>query len=1201
MGIQESEKALRYIAQLDDSRCNGRWQDVPELARKIEKHAPHRRCLALTARSETQVAAYSTQRPSSATSTNSANLSKIIPSLLTAIEEETDHAQDAFQANICLGWLHFILDEPGLAVARLPKDFAAAISSLSRGEKKLDVWTQVCFIKGAYLKGFSQEKTASAVDALATYNAVLPFLSSFNTWSSASPQFRLWTERLLGRLCLLSDQSTSSGLAVESSHALRTFRMWARFWEAGVETATVDNPETGRLRRLVWKAYYDTLSVILQRDLRYSPASTSLEPELLDSSEKLPAEEHLNSRIQQRAELKRVETTYEGLLLKETHFPKASESNVEIELWVDAVMNNWKVLCGVLWQDEELGEGGKEGVGGGVLDILYRAATKSFHSTKILRHLFTVHTSLAQFDLAFKAYDSYVEIVSRGKDRAEKSGEEDLSLDNDDTILCTAAEAIRILCRFGSYREAEKARDIGQSIERWLKQHTPSISLSSPTPAEKDFAKASEEPTKYKISPQTLAVAYRAVGISQAQWARVTYDAELRTSIQTQAVYYLRKALEPKFEDSHSLETLYALGLVLAEMRDVAGAIKIIKRALSPASNPDSSITADGLISDEGSVSSIEFTRERKLIPIWHLLALLLSARSDFSTAEKSCEAAFEQFEDPSNLFGKNENTKEYRSDHLKNLPAESQEKASNQPKGIVDRMETFEKNGIVEIKMTQLALIEILEGTNAAVDVSDELLALYARLFGDPVAGQIKIQLPTTPIPPPKSAAGTIKGSIFRPRTSRRSAEKAFPAATNTSIASSRPSTVATQATAPTIQVTDEDSPDHANGHHHSLNHKHHAESPTQKRSGSVKLQKRSANSLRRRSEVDDGMVETKKNEIDKDITNGKPRRHSSTREKSPRRKSISGSVRKSTEGSTQPLRPVAHNMPHRALPPPASHSKQQPHQDIRLPTPSPDVAYTSPEPRFTVLQERRHKISLLVKVWLFISGLYTRAGMFDDAKGAIEEAVKLVESLELEVARESSSSKAFANQGWGGGKSVDELWGDVWSGRGELLQSQSLPHEAMTEFEKAVSHFPDHALAIVGLSNILFDIYCKIIPPEPPQVTGVSSTLSTPSSTLLSTAQADAKKLYLASSAPSAENQTSPPELNRLAARDRAHGLLSSLTKLGSGWDYSEAWFALARSYEECGQVEKAKEVLWWCVELEDTHPARKWGSVGVGGFVL
>jgi hypothetical protein len=75
----------------------------------------------------------------------------------------------------------------------------------------------------------------------------------------------------------------------------------------------------------------------------------------------------------------------------------------------------------------------------------------------------------------------------------------------------------------------------------------------------------------------------------------------------------------------------------------------------------------------------------------------------------------------------------------------------------------------------------------------------------------------------------------------------------------------------------------------------------------------------------------------------------------------------------------------------------------------------------------------------------------------------------------------------------------------------------------------------------------------------------------------------------------------LDRLAARDRAYGLLSGLTKLGSGWNNSEAWFALARAYEEGGQLEKAREVLWWCVELEDSKGLRPWTVMSSGGYVL
>jgi hypothetical protein len=64
----------------------------------------------------------------------------------------------------------------------------------------------------------------------------------------------------------------------------------------------------------------------------------------------------------------------------------------------------------------------------------------------------------------------------------------------------------------------------------------------------------------------------------------------------------------------------------------------------------------------------------------------------------------------------------------------------------------------------------------------------------------------------------------------------------------------------------------------------------------------------------------------------------------------------------------------------------------------------------------------------------------------------------------------------------------------------------------------------------------------------------------------------------------------------------LLSGLTRLGVGWDDSEAWLALARAHELGGQVGKAKEALWWVVGLEESRMIRGWiGEAGVGGLAL
>lgn len=147
---------------------------------------------------------------------------------------------------------------------------------------------------------------------------------------------------------------------------------------------------------------------------------------------------------------------------------------------------------------------------------------------------------------------------------------------------------------------------------------------------------------------------------------------------------------------------------------------------------------------------------------------------------------------------------------------------------------------------------------------------------------------------------------------------------------------------------------------------------------------------------------------------------------------------------------------------------------------------------------------------------------------------------------------------------------------------------------------HFPDHPNGVVGLSNILLDIYSEVIPLEPYSEMNTASPVP-PAMPAIQKDGVISNTQHFTSHIPSAENQLSPLQLNRLTARDRAFGLLSTLTKLGRGWDYAEAWSSMARAYEESGQIEKAKEVLWWCVELEDTHPIRNWRNLTTGGFVL
>lgn len=195
-----------------------------------------------------------------------------------------------------------------------------------------------------------------------------------------------------------------------------------------------------------------------------------------------------------------------------------------------------------------------------------------------------------------------------------------------------------------------------------------------------------------------------------------------------------------------------------------------------------------------------------------------------------------------------------------------------------------------------------------------------------------------------------------------------------------------------------------------------------------------------------------------------------------------------------------------------------------------------------------------------------------------------------------------------------------------GELALAKQAPYSARSDFETALTHAPNHPSAIIGLSNILLDIYSeKLLPPPaipplddmlPRSLSGTTSRPSPhPPSALPSTplglaptapqpvSSLDSRTISSVADdeLPEAYKATRLPLVDRLAARDRAYALLSTLTKLGSSWNNSEAWFALARAHEESGQPDKAKEVLWWCVELEEGTGVRDWRCLTGGGYII
>lgn len=213
----------------------------------------------------------------------------------------------------------------------------------------------------------------------------MPFLTAIpSSLGSGSPEFRVWTERALSRMVAVTIKPRPLGEIMDLEFMLRMFHLWLslfRYTPANSKLPVTHEParqvpsmvelgtEVDYSRWDVWMAYYETLSEILRLGYCYSPSYTEKKPQIIFTPETLSDEEYLNVRLQQRAELKMVESSIETKLLDETRFPKANERNSRVERWVDAVVQNWRIMCGPSWQDEELGEGGKNAIARGILDV----------------------------------------------------------------------------------------------------------------------------------------------------------------------------------------------------------------------------------------------------------------------------------------------------------------------------------------------------------------------------------------------------------------------------------------------------------------------------------------------------------------------------------------------------------------------------------------------------------------------------------------------------------------------------------------------------------------------------------------------------------------------------------------------------------------------------------------------------------------
>ncbi|KAH0603355.1 uncharacterized protein H6S33_007677 [Morchella sextelata] len=1205
-------KGTLYLQRLEQARCNGNWDEIPELARKVQKHAPGRKCLALTAATEAKI--HQLLPPPLPHESPSTIVSYIVSldALQDTLQQELDRtpeaairlpspagggpsstatADDIVEARVTIAWACMLKGEWEDVVRVIPGVREVSEEFVGVGKAK-DGYIEIARIKSLVLQGIALSHTnpKDLSIPLQLYKTAIRQAATLPTALRASPSTTEWTERALSHAALTtyrcwlennspdipsppatvchitprkhekprgewktdSEQATPSLPPTmedaESIHAAigksqvdeatisGAFKAFHRFVSElpRQKQPTLTSPSQGSdplkdaERREVYRHYFRFLSVLLLPPTHPDAPYPRIPPNGSENASTLslvsPAQP-AGTPSQVRNELNLVQNIYEAYLLNTHSFPAADTFHQLIGEFVDIVCENWRVAGGSGLDAEVVSE------------CLYRAATKTFHSPRILRHLFYVLTSMGNLADAVLSLETYLDLSENAAERIAK-GKIEKDIDSSAMVLTTAADGIRMLTKY--LGEGAKALKIAGRCEKWTRD--------------------------WKVKdPLVLGIVYRGIGTANAAWARQTVMGEERSEI----LLFAKKAFEKSLKsDPEDMDAYYGIATVHADLGDTTAAIKNLRKALKRIGNT---------------------RRERgRKAAVGHALSVLLSAQEEFDEAEKICTKALVLLSpsDPTTLS--------------------------------VD-----EKTLALELQMTRMALLEATSGPLSAVGGAETLLTLYNRLFPPPLVPPSSQFSPEPPSTAKSSRRPSTASRISRIFTMKPAYEKQYSISANdlsttpaplgcippTRPGTGRPDSSTSQSVrvrqrstyrgAPRIRVT---ATEPIESIPPSL-----AEIQAAERSRKGRRYSVSGGTIRRSKSVkstysvvgtsvedeipplpsstdisspatptssggdekkEGAMFSVLKSKLQRVHSNGT---FSPSGSFTPSRNGTSGTFTGNGSGTftpkttgtatpvsvydEKPQKNLPNNLPRSALPNPIA-----PVPVTETPTPTRNISRPVylPEPVLQEAAERRRSEDTLRTVWLFMAALYRRCGWVSDARDAVEEAALIDTPASSDAPKEGGFGARIGT--WGG-------WGEL-QGEGavnveralQALENKDL-FNAQRYFEAALAADINCPGAIVGLSQLLLGL----IPSEEAPV-GRKETVPL-------------KSL----------RELEEEAVMRAAKQSRAVTLLRACTESPRGWGCSEAWYCLAEALEREGDVEGAKRALWRVVAIEDGRGVR------------
>ncbi|CAB4390189.1 unnamed protein product [Rhizophagus irregularis] len=331
---------------------------------------------------------------------------------------------------------------------------------------------------------------------------------------------------------------------------------------------------------------------------------------------------------------------------------------------------NWRVLEMVdqVMSDWTILGGGTSAEMRELIEMLHRATHKTFQSPRILRHLINSLITYGDYEEAELALSAYIALVEKAKETKIEDIERQMQESLEETKECSTLVKHEMTI--------ETSEQVIQTLV------TGSVLMAKYMNKAKEALEVAQKALLWYKDDSNLddeelyAHVLRCVGVGYSLFAAEETDPGKRSEFHNKAIEVLNESI---LLDSEAFESHYRLSLEYATIRDISQAIISIRQAINLNSSS---------------------------IPCWHLLVLLLSSQKDSQGALKACELGIKESD-----WEAADSTGDYSTSSA---------------------MGNDDGDEFISLKLTQNALQELVNGSDAAINNFDKLFMLYAKMFPD-------------------------------------------------------------------------------------------------------------------------------------------------------------------------------------------------------------------------------------------------------------------------------------------------------------------------------------------------------------------------------------------------------------------------------------------------------------------------------------